>query len=492
MNPARRTLCVGCLALGAAAACLARPDVRSWADPAGDAVVRRTDAGLQATLLPGAVLPDLTSVTLSGWLPTNPVADPYTGTIVPAASASIFRLDVVFAGLVNPPGPIQFPDQPALYGPSPVYGYLDLDVDQNIDTGGELPAGRFNYLEESARFGSLPPGALAARAARSRADVDFNYYTAPFYERSGADFSLVLCGCTPVTIVSQGGNTNGVFDAGETWVVRGRFFQRSAGYQCASFAFGGFQPGLYEPTVNLRFRHDIPSNRTTVSLVFPLTMAGAAILAGQPEQPWDFTFDFGNHASVFEALSDVITAVNENAASGTCLVAASGWAGRNAANYLNVLNWNATALFGSTYQTHPFGASYVWTDIGFGNIVGDVNGDGAANSADRALVSSYILTADGTPLDADGSVNGSVRIADFAQNYVVYDINADGVINNADVALFPPACAADWDHVNGLNTSDFFAFLADFFAGNADFNGDGITNTNDFLTFVTAFFAGCP
>lgn len=491
MNRTIRLCTVGCGVVYAATAAGARPDERSWSDPSGDAVVRRTDSGGSAGLINGAVLPDIVGMTVSGWLPTNPVADPYTGQVVAAAGADIFRLEVTFNGLVNPPGPIQFPDNPTQFGSSPVYGYVDFDVDADINTGGEQAGGRYNYLEEVARFGAVPTGALAERAARRRSDVDFDFYTAPFYERSGADFTLTLCGCTSVTLVSESGNGNGLFEAGETMVVRGRLFQRSAGYQCASFAFGGFEDGLYEPNVNVRFRHSTSTNRTTMTLVFPLTMRGASILTGQPEQAWDFTFGNGNHASVYEALADVVTAVNEGHATGACTILASGWAGRDPASALNVLNWNATALFGTTYAQHPLGAAYVWTDAGFIHVVGDQNGDGAANAADRASIEAYIQANDGGSVDADGVRNGAVVLADFSFNYDSLDINYDGRIDGADVALINGACPADWDRQNGLNTLDFFAFVQDFFMGNADFNGDGATTSGDFLAFISAFFAGC-
>ena len=467
-------------------------DVRAWNDPAGDAVIRRTDDGLMAPLIPNATLPDIVAASICGWNPTSPTTNPYAGQVVPAAGAHIFKLDLVFQGLINPPGPIQFPDNPTQFGPSPLYGYLDLDVDQDINTGGEQPGGRYNYLEQVARFGALPTGPLADRAVRGRADVDFDFYTAPFYERSGADFTLTFCGCTAASVVSEGGDGDGLFEAGETWIVRGTFFQRSAGYQCASYAFGGFQAGLYEPTVNLRFQHNTTTNQTTVTLVFPLTMRGASILTGQPEQQWDFTYGGSNHFSVFEAHSDVVTAVDEGAAVDECTILAANWAGRDPANYLNVLNWNATALFGGTYAQHPFGASYVWTDIGFRQVVGDMNGDGRADSTDRAIIQAYIAEADGTADDADGIVDNAVVLPGFAFNYNVHDVNGDGAVNLMDIAFIPADCPANWDMTNGLDTSDFFAFLKDFFEGDADFNGDGLTDSSDFMSFVAAFFAGCP
>lgn len=54
-----------------------------------------------------------------------------------------------------------------------------------------------------------------------------------------------------------------------------------------------------------------------------------------------------------------------------------------------------------------------------------------------------------------------------------------------------PACRGDWDGNGLLNSADFFAFVADFFAGKADFNADGSTTSQDFFDFLGAFFAGC-
>jgi hypothetical protein len=55
----------------------------------------------------------------------------------------------------------------------------------------------------------------------------------------------------------------------------------------------------------------------------------------------------------------------------------------------------------------------------------------------------------------------------------------------------PPPCRADWDHSGTVNSTDFFAFLGDFFQGSADLNADGVTTSSDFFEFLQYFFAGC-
>ncbi len=52
-------------------------------------------------------------------------------------------------------------------------------------------------------------------------------------------------------------------------------------------------------------------------------------------------------------------------------------------------------------------------------------------------------------------------------------------------------CRANWNGDDAVNSQDFFDFVTDFFAGQADFNDNGVTNSQDFFEFLLVFFAGC-
>jgi glucose/arabinose dehydrogenase len=54
--------------------------------------------------------------------------------------------------------------------------------------------------------------------------------------------------------------------------------------------------------------------------------------------------------------------------------------------------------------------------------------------------------------------------------------------------ITPAFAAADWDMDGVVNSSDFFAFLKDFFELNADFTGDHATTSQDFFDYLAAFF----
>lgn len=496
MSFSRRT----CAAVtsGVLFAAAASAQVKVYNDPEGDAVVRRTDSGNDGPLDPRTVLPDLVQVRLSGWLPDNPVADPYTGRAIDSDDAHLFRLDVVYRGLVNPPGPLGLGGaayDPFRFGPSPVYGSIEFDVDRDRDTGGETRQVATNrYLANVARFGMLPDDSIAENAALSGVGWDYegDCYDNPRFHHTGVDFLLAFCGCYNVTIVSSTGDGDNTFEAGETWIVRGRFFQRSPGYQCASAVFNGSAPGLYDPWVRLRFAHDIATDRTTVTLVYALDMQGAAALAGSSPQGIDK--NVANHTSIAEGVDDLVDGAegrNVGQLTGCCRQLAIDWEGREPDDATDVSRWRVYALAGTAYAQEQ-DTLFVWTDVGFDEVLGDFNNDGMVNDLDAAAFDAALSMLDGTPFDADGAIDGVVHIANFGPNFSVYDLNGDGVMNSADrdiIAL--PACRADWNGSGALDSQDFFDFLIDFFNTAADFNADGVTNSQDFFDFIGAFFAGC-
>jgi len=476
-------------------------DMAVFTDAVGDAVLRRTDPGNDGQINPNATLPDITSVRLYGWRPRCRGTNPYDGTVVDPRHAHIFRMDVVFQGLVNPPGTIGSggePYTPFAYGPSPVYGFIELDVDHDRDTGGELGGAATNrYLANVGRFGAVPRGYMRQRTAMAGLGqtYDGDFYSDPQYERSGEDFALVLCGCHPLTIESGDTNGNGIFDAGETWVVRGRFFQRACGYRDASGVDGGSAPQMYDPLVNIRFSHSVQTNRTTISLVYSLDMEGAAYLADHAIQLVDQYIDVReSDSSVQEGLQDLIWGAqgyNVGPLFGPVWDLTHLWAQKEARDYLDVTEWGVTALVGTAYVDDSE-SIYAWTDVGFDEKVGDFNGDGVVDHVDAEIYQTLFRSLDGGPYDADGVVNGEFHLINPGPNFSMLDFNNDSVVNSDDEVFVVPSCRADWNKDHFVNSQDFFDFLSAFFILRADFNFDGYTNSQDFFDFLLAFFQGCP
>ncbi len=80
--------------------------------------------------------------------------------------------------------------------------------------------------------------------------------------------------------------------------------------------------------------------------------------------------------------------------------------------------------------------------------------------------------------------------------FTASDLNADSTIEAAiDDFLVQgyscPACPTDWNNDGVNNTADFFAFLMDFFDGNADYNASGQTDSQDFFGFFDDFGRSC-
>jgi len=466
----------------------ADPLEQIWNDLAGDAVLRPTDRGGFGAVHPDAVLPDVVSLAIGGWQPFSPASDPYSGFLVESRGSDIFRVQLVLEGLVNPPGTLGLsgqPFDPYRFGPSPIFGFIELDVDDRKDTGGHLGASaESRFMANVARFGSRPEGSIGERIATSADDYDRNLFTGPQFERSGADWSLAFCGCSSVTLVSEQGNGNGLFEAGETMIVRGRFFARSEGYIQGSGMSGGSVPGAYDPWVEIRFEHDAGSDQTVVAFVGAVTNRGYGELTGTPTPPVNFRADDG--WSIEEGVTDLIDAASRPFG-GEAWQLVEDWDDRDVDDSLEPFDWSATALVGTSYTDQFVDGLFVWTDAGFDLKTGDLDGDSFAGPLDREQLRNWVYAQDGSGLDADGVKNGVVTLDDTPFNFSLYDLDADGRVRHQDLAAYGPR--ADLTGDGALDIFDFLAFQNLFDAGDlrADFDFSQTLDIFDFLAFQNAF-----
>ena len=429
----KRTFCAALLAVSWAVCAMAE---QRYEDPTGDAVVRRTDPGADGAYDPevqGVI--DLGEIEIGAWRPDDPATDLFEGEF--ASDSEFLRLDLTIAGLVNPPGSADpFSFDPFAFGEHPVYGFVEIDVDGDVLTGGEVSAPQYRYLGNVARFGGLPKReSLEDRVAVDVSAFDGDVETAPFVDRHGEEFHLALLGSVVErgTIEEVDGNGDEVFDAGETWDLAGPFFHRAHAFEAFSFIKGGRHPGEYAPTVWLRFQHDPIDDQTRLSLIVPLTNVGAAQMTGA--LPEDLDLDPENQASVLEALDDLYASAEFFEMFPTGLpeqALIDGWADRDPNEYLKPSDWEMTALLGTSYsQPDPSGLYFVWTDVYPDAVVGDFDGDGDVTELDEAAMDDFIIAYDAS----DGTVDGSVVVIGFGENFSIYDLNYDGVVDHEDVTL---------------------------------------------------------
>lgn len=463
-----------------------------YTDPQGDAVIRRTDAGNNAPLPPGFEPIDLLEVRVEGWETPTPETNPYAGNAT-GGDANLVRIRIIVDGLVVPPGPIALDGssyQPYLFGDRPIFGYIELDIDDQKNSGGEfMPLAKNRYLANVGRFGKSPSSSIADRMVRvSKDDIDSNFSSAPQFERTGSEFTLALCGCFTPTIVAQNGDMDSIFDAGETWIVSGRFFERFNAFQPESGLFGGSDFGRFNPVVELQFKHDQVSDTTSITLIFPVTNEGAAELAGQSEQSIDL--NVSNQTSIAEALDDLIYGAEY--ATGDLYHLTEPWEGRQLDDNFRPRDWGVSALIGTASTVKDPAALFVWTDTGFSETEGDLNSDDLSNTLDSQIILDTIDTLDGSADDADGIVNGQVAIVDFGREFDLRDLNGDGIIADDDIIV--SVCIADFTNDGVLNFFDVSAFLTAYNAmhPSADLNNDAMLNFFDVSTFLGAYSAGCP
>lgn len=474
-------------------------------DPAGDVRILRTDQAEGDPFDSQAHrLPDILETRLGKFQPESPATNLFNGDW--SSNGGFVRLDVVLNGLINPPGLVGLSDDPVyspyMYGPNPVFGFIELDVDGNVDTGGELDFPQLRYLGNVSRLGGLP-GVIqySNRIAISQADFDVNVLSAPFVDRAGEEFHLSLVGdeINSITIKREkcGGNP-ALFEAGETWQLTGRWLHRAHSYEPFSLKCFAAE-GRYMPMSVLQFRHSTYSNRTTISLVFPLTNANCAQMQSPvpPTQPNNGCP--GDQFSIEEALEDLqFSASNPDPFQMTFpeFALISDWAVQSPVSALNPAQWRINACLGSAYAELQSGnARFVWTDM-YPNVVnGDFNGDGLVTIADIVAFETFLHAHDGDPdYDDDGECfNQSIKLTAFSRNFCLFDANYDGYVDYNDVVRLGDM---NWDGVvSCADISDFTIGLLDPDAYTAahpgkspewhgDMDGNGVLDGRDIQLFV--------
>lgn len=466
----------------------------SHLDAENDFGPRRTDASGTLTYDSETHhLIDLLALNIGVWAPDAANINLFEGQYRHAGE--FVRLDLVIAGLVNPPGPEtaeagEF--DPFAYGPHPIFGFVEIDVDEDVETGGELEFPQFRYLANAARFGGVPDvDRFDEHFAITADDLDGDIETRPYVDRQGEEFHLALLGSDVVrgVIEEEAGNGNGVFEEGEVWWITAPLFHRAHGFEPFSFAHGGSVAGEYVCTCTVQFVHEPQEDRTTISLVFPLTMAAAAEWHNQDEQDPDANAT--THASVVEGLLDLrFSGELAHGGSNPNADLIVGWRVKSPEQFLKPYDWDVTAILGSSYMDFdPNIEAFLWSDIWPGAVRGDLDGDGQASAQDRLAVQQYLLDHD---LD-DGAADGKATLAGFPRVFTAYDLDHGGVVDEIDPLLVTPPGDADDDQ--DIDLVDY-AQLQSCVRGDAtsleswcalsDFDADGKVDLVDLCRFDEA------
>lgn len=481
----------------------------SASDAQGDVQLRRTDTDANGPVdQQNHVLPDLLEYKIGTWRPDNPQTDLYTGNW--SSNGEFVRLDLIIDGLVNPPGPIGCCGEPAFdpfrYGPNPVSGYVEFDVDADINTGGELEIPDLRYQGVVARFGGLPADAVErSRVALDAGAFDGDLTTPPFVERNGEDFHFELVGWEVAAATFERSDTSDwLFGEGETWSLSGHFIHRSHAYTqfCSACCRSGSPLGSYEPIAFVRFGHTIAPDRTTVSLVYPLINDASGDLAGDPAEPNDIFHT--NQNSILEALWELkisaLSATPEDRALPEFELLAE-WEYLDPDDYLMPTTWGVRILLGGSY-TSAEDAYFAWCDLHPDVVRGDLDGNFDVNAADRALFDAALAVKDGTfGFDLDGMVDGSIVLADFGPGFSLYDLNYDGLVDHHDRTVVggPALPIGDFESDSDLDQVDFAHLqmcltssqqAIDPFCRDADLNGDAAVDVADLQVFIDC--AGGP
>lgn len=464
---------------------------------------RRTDGGNPIVPIGSDTIPDLLSIAIGRWAPTDADGAPLApGAALPIdeyqgawhATGEFLRIDLAFGGRVNPPGPVGQAYNPQRFGPSPVYGFVELDVDRNVNTGGEPYEPEFRYNANAARFGGLPQGpAYVNRMALDGGPWDADPWTPPHIDRSGEDFHLAIFGepgditaihdvVAGVPICSGGcpeGSPVRSFVDGDVWDVWGPSFGLAHGYIEFNVSIGS-----YYHNDRLRFAHDPASGVTLVSLIYPMTQRGWAIRAGVASVP-ALDYDTDGDYSISEALFTLqqSAAFGLNASDPYWMVIAD-WACNNDAEparcqnvrqaRLNPANWRVTALVGTMLGAAPAATVglFVPTNLIPVVLTGDFNGDGWVTRTDAQMLADFITLYDQDAAVDEGADFGStafdgiIQIINFGPNFSVYDVNYDGLVDALDLVAVEQE-PGDFDNDDDLDLRDMAAFQACFSGADA-------------------------
>lgn len=98
-------------------------------------------------------------------------------------------------------------------------------------------------------------------------------------------------------------------------------------------------------------------------------------------------------------------------------------------------------------------------------------------------------------IGTSGALNDSGRtvfVADFGNGTAPDEAVIVAHLTGGSQTPPPNPCPPDYNFSGTITVHDIFAFLTDWFAGNADYNNSGATDEADLFAFIVDWFNGCP
>ncbi len=432
---------------------IAIPGVKNvFLDPPDDYVMRRCDADPTVHSI-STNGPEFIYATIGRWDPVDAYADRYYGNY--NTNGGYARIDMVFDGLVNPPGTVLGSYMPAKYGPNPLFAWMELDMDVNANTGGDTDYEFLGYHSNVARFGGIPKGErFVNRIGIDGYEWNGVFGSLPATYRDGADLSYRFQGdwIEEVNDIGSNGDKDQTFEPGETWIIE-TTMRNAYGYDRITYSSG------YGHLIQIRFHHSIVEDRTTICMVLPLTNYDYAILNNEmPVQSNDFSSL--NASSAYEYLGILYESAFDpfpEAISHPHWPLLAEWGVQDPLTYIDPSLWRFTIYCSSTTHQEPSGGTpWVLSDVWPNPVIGDFNGDGLVSESDRQMMVDYIAYWDGNgQRDADGTVNSIIDIVDFPYRYSVYDTDYDGFVSTAGFAHQSPG---DYDNDGDVDLADYRMF----------------------------------